>query len=388
MNDINKSRSLELATNRFFKEFLDDDNINEICYNGDGSIWTLDIKSKWEEHKKAYTYNDLITFATPLASHKEDTLKANKPILSATLNSGERVQVVIPPATKKGMMSITIRKPSKVRYTKEDYKAQGMFDDIRHEKERRLSPEEQNLINLYNKKEWDTFLSEAVKIGKNIVIAGATGSGKTTYMKSLIDDIPLHERLITIEDTEEISFYEHKNFVQLFYPSEATGSGKTTYMKSLIDDIPLHERLITIEDTEEISFYEHKNFVQLFYPSEAKSGDPVTSAILLKSCLRMKPDRILLAELRGAEAYDYLQVLSSGHGGSITSVHAGSCSLALKRLSSMAGNNPSAKNISSEQLNQDFRDVIDIVVHIEAHSGVRKFSDVYFKGAIDENKVT
>ena len=139
MNDINKSRSLELATNRFFKEFLDDDNINEICYNGDGSIWTLDIKSKWEEHKKAYTYNDLITFATPLASHKEDTLKANKPILSATLNSGERVQVVIPPATKKGMMSITIRKPSKVRYTKEDYKAQGMFDDIRHEKERRLS---------------------------------------------------------------------------------------------------------------------------------------------------------------------------------------------------------------------------------------------------------
>lgn len=340
MSDINKSRSLELATNRFFKEFLDDDNINEICYNGDGSIWTLDIKSKWEEHKRAYTYNDLITFATPLASHKEDTLKANKPILSATLNSGERVQVVIPPATKKGMMSITIRKPSKVRYTKEDYKAQGMFDDIRHEKERRLSPEEQNLINLYNKKEWDTFLSEAVKIGKNIVIAGATGSGKTTYMKSLIDDIPLHERLITIEDTEEISFYEHKNFVQLFYPSEA------------------------------------------------KSGDPVTSATLLKSCLRMKPDRILLAELRGAEAYDYLQVLSSGHGGSITSVHAGSCSLALKRLSSMAGNNPSAKNISSEQLNQDFRDVIDIVVHIEAHSGVRKFSDVYFKGAIDENKVT
>ena len=336
----NFSRSLELATNRFFKEFLDDDSINEICYNGDGSIWTLDNKLKWAEHKKNYTYEDMITFATPLASFKEDTLKASKPILSATLNSGERVQVVIPPATKKGMMSITIRKPSKTRYKKEDYKAQGMFDDIVHEDEKKLSPQEQNLINLYNLREWDTFLSEAVKIGKNIVIAGATGSGKTTYMKSLIDDIPLDERLITIEDTEEISFYEHKNFVQLFYPSEA------------------------------------------------KSGDPVTSAILLKSCLRMKPDRILLAELRGAEAYDYLQVLSSGHGGSITSVHAGSCSLALKRLSSMASNNPAAKNISSEQLNQDFKDVIDIIVHIEAHGGKRKFSDVYFKGATNEDKKT
>ena len=70
-------------------------------------------------------------------------------------------------------------------------------------------------------------------------------------------------------------------------------------MKSLIDFIPLESRLITIEDVEEIVFFTHKNFVQLFYPSEAKSDDFLNSATLLKSCLRMKPDRILLAELRG-----------------------------------------------------------------------------------------
>ena len=101
-----------------------------------------------------------------------------------------------------------------------------------------------------------------------------------------------------------------------------TGSGKTTFMKTLIDFIPFTDRVITIENAKEIKFYEHKNYVQLFYPSEAKLGDPVTSSTLLKSCLRMKPDRILLAEVRGGETYDFLNVISSGHNGSMTSCHA------------------------------------------------------------------
>jgi type IV secretion system protein VirB11 len=98
-----------------------------------------------------------------------------------------------------------------------------------------LTSEEKNLINLFEKNEWDSFISEAIKEGKNIVIAGATGSGKTTFMKSLIDYIPDKERIITIEDTEEISFYNHKNYVQLFYPSEAKESDSitsTTLLKS------------------------------------------------------------------------------------------------------------------------------------------------------------
>lgn len=332
--NTNVSRSLQIQTDQIFGKYLKDDSINEICFNGNKSLWLQDYKGVWKEDSEInFSYEQMMAFATPLASHKEDILKANKPILSATLNNGERVQVVIPPATKKGKISITIRKPSKVRYKLEDYKKQGMFDSIVHENEKVLSNDERELIKLYENRDWENFLINAVKIGKNIVIAGATGSGKTTFMKSLIDFIPLEERIITIEDTEEISFHEHKNYVQLFYPSEA------------------------------------------------KEGDPVTSAILLKSCLRMKPDRILLAELRGGEAYDYLSVLNSGHGGSITSVHAGSVSKVFKRLTDMAGKNPSTKNISSKQMKKDFKDVIDIVVHIEAHNGIRKFSDVFYKGA-------
>ena len=345
MEKENHSRSLELATKKFFGEFLDDDNVNEICYNGVGSIWTLDIKSKWSEHKKGYTLKDLESFYVPLASHKEDKISTNKPILSAMLNSGERVQVVIPPATKKGMVSITIRKPSKVRFKNEDYKEQGYYDNVKHYDEVDLSPDEVNLISLYESKNYFEFIPLAVKLNKNIVIAGSTNTGKTTYMKSLIDFIPLDERLITIEDTEEISFYAHKNFVQLFYPSEA------------------------------------------------KYNDPLTSATLLKSCLRMTPRRILLAELRGGEAYDYLDILSSGHGGSMTSIHAGTVESAFNRLSRMARKNPFASNESAEDIKEEFKDVIDVIINIKEHKGKRWIKDIYLKdhyyknkGAIDENK--
>lgn len=336
MSNANFSRSLQIQTETLFGEYLKDDTINEICFNGDGSIWTQNYKAQWTEHKRDIYYEQMMAFAIPVASHKEDTIKTNKPILSATLNGGERVQIVVPPVTKKGKLSVTIRKPSKTRYTLDDYDKQGIFKDIVHEKDKALSEEEINLLSLYNKKEYKTFIIEAVKLGKNIVIAGATGSGKTTFMKSLIDFIPLEKRLITIEDTEEISFHSHENYVQLFYPSEA------------------------------------------------KEGDPVTSAILLKSCLRMKPDRILLAELRGGETYDYLNVLNSGHGGSITSLHAGSVRETFTRLALMILQNPQGQKLPFEIIKKNLGDVIDIVVHIQAHNGKRNISDIYYKGSKDE----
>lgn len=335
MPKVDFSRSLEILTNLLFGEYLQDDAINEIVYNGDSYIWTEDYKGVWECHKREIVYDSIEAFATTLASYKDDTIKANKPILSASLNSGERVQIAIPFVTKKGKISITIRKPSKVRYTFDDFKKQGMFSNEKFEYDLNMSDNEL-LIKSYENRDLATFLDVAVKLGKNIVVAGATGSGKTTFMKSLIDFIPLDERIITIEDTEEIVFYEHKNFVQLFYPSEA------------------------------------------------KEGDPITSATLLKSCLRMKPDRILLAELRGAETYDYLNILTSGHGGSITSIHAGGIEQAFKRLSFMILQNPQGQKIPYEIIMEDLKSVIDIIIHIEAHNGKREFKDVYLKGHYDE----
>ena len=110
------------------------------------------------------------------------------------------------------------------------------------------------------------FLKRCVETGKTIVIAGETGSGKTTFMKTLMQHIPTDQRIITIEDVPELLY-----------------------------GLPKHE-----------------NQVNLFYPSEATDKSTVTAASLMRSCLRMKPDRILLAELRGGETFDFLNVCLSG----------------------------------------------------------------------------
>ncbi len=213
-----------------------------------------------------------------------------------------------------------------------DHVHSGLFEKLTGNL-KEISSIDRELLDLYYSHRYEEFLAKSVESAKNIIIAGETGSGKTTFMKTLIDYIPKEQRIITIEDVEEIKFYEHENFVQLFYPSEA------------------------------------------------KSTDFLNSATLLKSCLRMKPDRILLAELRGAETYDFINVLSSGHSGSITSCHAGSPEETFTRLALMTLQNPQGQCVPFEIIQKTLKDLIDIVVHIHAHDGKRRISGIYFKGA-------
>src|SRR4029079_15220867 len=102
--------------------------------------------------------------------------------------------------------------------------------------------------------------------------------------------------------------------------------------KALIQEIPVAERLITIEDAKELVLDQHPNHVRLYYSKDDHGLARGTPRQLLESCLRMKPDRILLAELRSEEAFDYLRNVNSGHPGSITSVHAASAELAFEQL--------------------------------------------------------
>ena len=207
------------------------------------------------------------------------------------------------------------------------------------------NPEDEELLEIYGHlqeyeegaKKRVEFLRKAVRYGKNIVIAGETGSGKTTFMKTLMQDIPRDERIVTIEDVPE-----------------------------LVHGLPYHD-----------------NKVCLFYPSEAKRNSNVTAASLMRSCLRMKPDRILLAELRGPETFDFLNICLSGHGGSITSCHAGSCEDVFKYLALKVQQAEDAKTMTTEQINRYLQDVIDVVVHIHNDKkGIgRHITDIWFKPA-------
>ncbi|OCR84623.1 P-type DNA transfer ATPase VirB11 [Campylobacter fetus] len=329
------SKSLQKYTDEFFGELLSNNTINEICYNGDDTIWFQNLLGEWSKRSSGpLNFESAHSFSQAAASFKQDQIDKAKPILSCILTGGERVQIVLPPATKNGHISITIRKPSQNRFFLADHVKNGLFEQL-HQKENSISTDKE-LIDLYSNGKYEEFLIKSVQNAKNIIIAGETGSGKTTFMKTLIDFIPIEQRIITIEDVEEIKFYEHKNFVQLFYPSEA------------------------------------------------KTTDFLNSATLLKSCLRMKPDRILLAELRGPEAYDFINVLSSGHSGSITSCHAGSTEETFTRLALMTLQNPQGQCVPFEIIQKTLKDLIDIVVHIHAHDGKRRISGIYFKGAKNE----
>jgi len=327
------SVSLEKYSQKYFGEYLNDNSITEICYNGDDKIWFLKNGQQWQSKATELNFDGALAFSQAAAAFKEDQIDKARPILSCVLVGGERVQIILPPATKNGYISITIRKPNKEIIPIDNYEENGLFNAIKEQSKNESNPRNNELLELFNNRKFMDFCIKSVKYGKNIVICGETGSGKTTFMKSLMQNISPDERIITIEDVEEIAFKKHKNFVQLFYPSEA------------------------------------------------KSGDFLNSATLLKSCLRMKPDRILLAELRGAETYDFVNVLTSGHGGSITSCHAGSSKDCFKRLAMMILQNPQGQCVPYEIIQKILFDTIDIIIHIYAHKGMRQIGEIYFKEA-------
>ncbi|MBN6059381.1 P-type DNA transfer ATPase VirB11 [Aggregatibacter actinomycetemcomitans] len=325
-----QATSLEIHTKRLFGTLLDDEQITEIAINRPGEIF-FEKCGKWQKEKaEQITFSLCESFAKALAKFRNDDINEIKPVLSAVLPTGERVQVVFPPACERDTISITVRKPNKSFFDLPYYINNGFFDRV-IQSENKLSENDEQLLQMFQAKKYSDFLSQAVTLGKNIIIAGETGSGKTTLMKSLVDFIPLEERLATIEDTPELFFRQHENYVHLFYPSEA------------------------------------------------KTGDLITAASLLKSCLRMKPDRILLAELRSGETYDFINVVSSGHNGSITSCHAGSVAETWERLILMTLQNDQGRTLSYNVIRRLLQQTIDIIVHVtNSYQHGRHMTEIYF----------
>lgn len=329
--------SLNEFAQRIFQPFLEQEGVTEIAINRPNEIW-YEKYGIWKKHENEHIDNKLLkSFAVALASFNETTIDDRNPVLSGTLETSERIQVVIHPATEKNIISVTLRKPSKGIFSHASYIEQDFYKKVITAKD--LNQEQQELTNLYARREITTFMEKAVEQGKTIIFAGATGSGKTSYMKTLVEYIPLSCRLITIEDTAEMKFYKHQNYVHLFYIEEATGSVNAV----------------------------------------------VTSASLLKACFRMKPDRILLSEIRGGEAWDFIKVINSGHGGSMTSIHAGSVSEAFEGIITRCYQNLECQNLSYSIIKNIVLSVVDIICHIDCKAGKRYLSDIYFKDVDSKN---
>ena len=238
---------------------------------------------------------------------------------------GERVQIVLPPVVDPDTVTLSIRRPASVIRSLADYAASGAFDRYVWQEPRGLSRQTEELtevdralVSHLRSHRLGNFLELAVRERRNIAVVGETGSGKTTLMKTLCQSIPTVERLITIEDVRELQLPRHPNRVHLLYSKGEQGVAEVT-------------------------------------PSD-----------LIAASMRMKPDRVLLAELRGAEAFDYLKLLTTGHAGSITSFHAESCALAVERYVFMAKEHPQASIYDPPSLKRLVDLTIDVTLHVEA----------------------
>lgn len=158
----------------------------------------------------------------------------------------------------------------------------------------------------------------------------------------------------------------------------ATGSGKTTILKALCEEIHADERLITIEDAAELTLPGRGNAVHLFYSKGGQGASDVTASSLLEACLRLRPDRIIQAELRGEEAYAFLDLAASGHPGSMTTLHAGSCDEAFERIALMVRKSTAGGAMSMAEIERLARSVIDVVVHVECRDGRYAVTGVHF----------
>ena len=159
--------------------------------------------------------------------------------------------------------------------------------------------------------------------------------------------------------------------------SGGTGSGKTTFLNALSGMISDRERIITIEDAREI-FIDHPNKVHLVYPKNAMTESTVTAKSCLEACLRMKPDRIILAECRGDEAFYFVRACGNGHSGSITSCHADSALMAYEQLALMINAAPEGAGLSYDVIRRLIMMTIDVSMHFMAHGGRRYITGIDF----------
>jgi len=310
------------------RPILDNPRVTEVCINRPNEVFVQSYDG-WTTHALPmadfYWCRD---FAKLVGSATKQRVDEVTPILSATLPTAERVQFVLPPATLANRVSITIRRPSTKVRTLDELAAGGLFAQCLDATEE-LDPGERELLSLKARRDYAEFIRLAVQLRKNIVVSGSTGTGKTTTSNALILEVPAGERLITIEDAEELVLERHPNSVRLLYSKGAQGLAK------------------------------------------------VTPKTLLESCLRMRPDRVFLSELRGEEAFDYLRVIAA-HPGSITSVHGSSARLALVQIMLLVKQSEAGQSLDTQDVWNLLYSLVDVVMQFGFDGKNRFVKEVWY----------
>jgi len=309
-----------------FTPWLDRPDVTDILVNRPGEVWIDGAEGFERIATPDVTDTMLQRLAQQIAAHTAQGVSREHPLLAATLPDGARVQIVTPPATRQHVC-LAIRKHVVQDLTLADYDAAGAFANVRRVGSGERSASDADLAALLERGELTTFFSRAVREGRNIVISGGTGTGKTTFLNALLKEIPQSDRLVVIEDTPEVKLV-HPNAVGLV----AVGS-------------ELGETHVGIDE-------------------------------LLRASLRLRPDRLMVGEIRGSEAFTFLRAVNTGHPGSLTTVHADSPEGALEQIAFMTLQ--AGLTLTRADIIDYAKSVIDIVVQLGRVQGRRGVSSVAF----------
>lgn len=316
MTDFKKDVSVRNLLNKLGLTELLNSGITELMINRPYELFIEGSNGVERIAMPEMTLQRLRELANVICIYNEKHIHEKSPMHSCTLPDGERCHIILPPACEMGTVVFSIRKPSQTRFALNEYVNSGrlsQFKDVALElaREKGLMPFEEELLTLKKQQKLDEFFKLAVKNKLNICMVGGTGSGKTTFTKALADLVDVNTRIITIEDTHELDLPKHPNRVHLFYK-------------------------------------EH-----------------VTAKAIIASCMRLKPDRIFLTELRGDEAWDYLSALNTGHAGGLTSVHANDAKSVYYRIAQLAKESEAGKGMDYDYILNIVRSTIDVVCFFE-----------------------
>ncbi|MBO4956998.1 MAG: P-type DNA transfer ATPase VirB11 [Rickettsiales bacterium] len=307
---------------------LSKDGISEISINEPNEAWVERRGDMFKVALPGYDTKHLKSLARLIAESTDQKISEETPLLSATLPAGYRIQVVFPPACENHTVIMSIRKKSSLSWTLEDYDKMGAFANTAIEK----VVDENNIIlsKLLKANRIKDFLYQAILTKKNIIISGGTSTGKTTFTNACLRAIPKVERLITVEDAREIDLEQHPNRVHLL--ASKGGQGRAN----------------------------------------------VTAQDLIEACLRLRPERIIVGELRGSEAFAFLRAINTGHPGSISTLHADTPEMALQQLKLMVMQ--AGLGMPPDDIMNYIKNVVDVVVQLKRGAkGRRYISEIYFK---------
>jgi type IV secretion system protein VirB11 len=310
--------------------WLEDPATEEICINRPGEVF-IRQRGVFRRESLALDLTHLEDITILAGALRKQDVGPRNPLCATELPGGERLQICIPPAVPAGTISLTIRKPggsvAPIKSVAGRYLTTRWNQwETRREAERR---DFSALLALYDSGNLEGFLEKCVAARLTILNCGATGSGKTTMSKTLIGAIPATDRIITIEDTLELV-------------------------------IP------------------QPNHVRLLYSKDNIGQSNVTAEMLLQASLRMRPDRVLLQELRDDAAWTYVNEVVSGHPGSITTIHGKNPEDAFKKLFALVKGSPQGGKWDDRTLMDFLASAVDVIIPFHNEGVLYEIREVWF----------